>query len=158
MTEQTSAVESVRRNVTVQGPPEHAFRVFTEAIGSWWPLETYMIGAKPAVAAVIEPRAGGRWFERDADGGETDWGRVLAYEPPHRIVLSWEITCDWHHDAAIATEVEVTFTADDGATRVELEHRGLDSYGPDAEQMREIFGSEGGWSGLLAHYATAANA
>jgi uncharacterized protein YndB with AHSA1/START domain len=157
MTDQISAA-AVRRSVTVQGPPEHAFAVFTEGLSAWWPLDGYTIGAQPAAAAVIEPRAGGRWFERAADGSETDWGRVLVYEPPHRLVLSWEITPDWRHDAAIATEVEVTFAARDGdRTRVELEHRGLETYGDQAEQMRGIFESEGGWGSLLQRYATAAD-
>jgi uncharacterized protein YndB with AHSA1/START domain len=159
MTDQMSP-QAVRRTVTVQGPPDHAFAVFTEAMSVWWPLQTYTIGAQPATAAIIEPRAGGRWFERAADGSETDWGRVLAWEPPHRLVLSWEITCDWHHDAAIATEVEVAFHAEDGdRTRVELEHRGLETYGDQADQMRATFGSsEGGWGHLLDRYARAAQA
>jgi uncharacterized protein YndB with AHSA1/START domain len=157
MTDQISAA-AVRRSVTVQGAPEHAFTVFTEGLSAWWPLDGYTIGAQPAVAAVIEPRAGGRWFERAADGTETDWGRVLVYEPPHRLVLSWEITPDWRHDTAIATEVEVTFVATDGdRTRVELEHRGLETYGDQADQMRGIFESEGGWGSLLQRFATAAS-
>jgi uncharacterized protein YndB with AHSA1/START domain len=83
---------------------------------------------------------------------------VLAWEPPHRVVLSWQIACDWHHDPSIATEVEVTFEAqDDERTRVELEHRRLDAYGDQAEQMRAIFGSsDGGWGGLLERFADAA--
>jgi uncharacterized protein YndB with AHSA1/START domain len=156
MTEQMSGT-AVRRSVTVQGVPEHAFAVFTESLSAWWPLATHTIGAQPAVAAIIEPRAGGRWFERAADGTESDWGRVLVYEPPHRIVLSWEITCDWHHDTAIETTVEVIFTADGDRTRVDLEHRGLETYGDDAEQMRGIFESDGGWGGLLARFAAAAD-
>jgi len=156
MTEQISAT-AVRRSVTVQAPPERAFSVFTDGLSTWWPLQTHTIAEQPPTAAIIEPRAGGRWFERAADGSETDWGRVLAWEPPHRLVLAWQITSDWHHDAKIATEVEVTFHAEDGdRTRVELEHRGLETYGDQAEQMRAVFGSsDGGWSGLLALYARA---
>jgi uncharacterized protein YndB with AHSA1/START domain len=147
---------AVRRSVTVQGEPAHAFAVFTDGLSRWWPLQTYTIGAQPAVAAIIEPRAGGRWFERAADGSETDWGRVLAWEPPHRLVLSWEITPDWQHDTAIDTQIEVAFVADGDRTRVELEHRGLDTYGDRADEMRGIFESDGGWGGLLGRYATAA--
>jgi uncharacterized protein YndB with AHSA1/START domain len=154
MTDQTSA--DVRRSVTVQGSPAHAFDVFTAAMTGWWPLDTHTIGAQPAAAVVIEPREGGRWFERAADGSETDWGRVLVWEPPHRLVLTWEITPDWRHDAAIATEIELGFHAEEGdRTRVELEHRGLESYGAAAEQMRSVFESDGGWSGLLARFETA---
>jgi uncharacterized protein YndB with AHSA1/START domain len=155
VTEQTTA-HAVRRSVTIQGLPDHAFAVFTDGLSTWWPLQTHTIGAQPAAAAIIEPRAGGRWFERAADGSETDWGRVLAWEPPHRLVLSWEITPDWQHDGAIDTEIEVTFVADGDRTRVELEHRGLETYGDRAEEMRGIFESEGGWGGLLDRYATAA--
>jgi uncharacterized protein YndB with AHSA1/START domain len=158
MTEQMSSL-TVHRSVTVQGPPDRAFAIFTEKISAWWPLSTHMIGAQPATAAVIEPRSGGRWFERAADGTETDWGRVLAWEPPHRLLLSWEITCDWHYDPTIATEVEVSFHAQEGdRTRVDLEHRGLEAYGAQAEQMREIFGSDGGWGGLLGRFAAATDA
>jgi uncharacterized protein YndB with AHSA1/START domain len=154
VTEQMTA-HAVRRSVTIQGSPDHAFAVFTDGLSTWWPLQTHTIGAQPAAAAIIEPRAGGRWFERAADGSETDWGRVLAWEPPHRLVLSWEITPDWQHDTAIDTEIEVTFVADGDRTRVELEHRGLDTYGDRAGEMRGIFESEGGWGGLLDRYATA---
>jgi uncharacterized protein YndB with AHSA1/START domain len=158
MTEQISGgALAVRRDVTVQGAPEHAFAVFTESLSAWWPLATHTIGEQSAVAAIIEPRAGGRWFERAADGTECDWGRVLVYEPPRRLVLSWEITPDWRYDTAIETTVEVTFTADGDRTHVALEHRGLETYGDDAEQMRGIFESEGGWGGLLARFAAAAD-
>jgi uncharacterized protein YndB with AHSA1/START domain len=165
MTDQMSAAESraasahaVRRIVRVKGTPDHAFAVFTEAMSAWWPLQTHTIGAQPAAEAIIEPRTGGRWFERAADGSETDWGRVLVWEPPHRLVLSWQITPDWRHDPAIATEVEISFQAQDGdRTRVELEHRGLQTYGDQAEQMRATFASsEGGWGHLLGLYTTAA--
>jgi uncharacterized protein YndB with AHSA1/START domain len=157
VTEQTTA-HAVRRSVTIQGAPDHAFAVFTDGLSTWWPLQTHTIGAQPAAAAIIEPRAGGRWFERAADGSETDWGRVLAWEPPHRLVLSWEITPDWQHDTAIDTEIEVTFVADGDRTRVELEHRGLETYGDRAGEMRGVFESEGGWGGLLDRYATATGA
>jgi uncharacterized protein YndB with AHSA1/START domain len=157
MTEQMSSL-TVQRSVTVQGPPARAFAIFTESISAWWPLSTHTIGDQPATAAVIEPRTGGRWFERAADGTETDWGRVLAWEPPHRLLLSWEISCEWHHDPTIASEVEVSFHAHEGdRTRVDLEHRGLDAYGAQAEQMRDTFGSDGGWRGLLERFAAAAS-
>jgi len=137
-------------------PPERAFEVFTRDIGTWWPLESYTLGAQPAVTAVIEPRSGGRWFERAADGSECPWGRVLAYEPPHRLVLSWEISCDWQPDASARSEVEIRFRAHEGGTRVELEHRGLETYGDRAQQMRDTFGSPEGWGGLLAKFAAVA--
>jgi uncharacterized protein YndB with AHSA1/START domain len=156
MIEQTQGI-AVQQQITVKTPPERAFDVFTAQLASWWPLEMYSIGSQPAVAAEIEPREGGRWFERAADGSTCDWGRVLAWEPPHRVVLSWEISCDWSHDPRLASEVEIRFRPDGpGATRVELEHRGLETYGERAEEMRGIFGSDNGWGGLLRHFAGAA--
>jgi uncharacterized protein YndB with AHSA1/START domain len=147
---------AVRQSVLVHAPPERAFAVFTVRMASWWPLETHALGAQPVVDAVIEPRAGGRWYERSADGSERDWGRVLAWEPPHRVVLTWVLTADYAPDPAIRTEVEVRFTAEgEGATRVELEHRGLEAYGARTEEMRTSFGSERGWPGLLRRFSRA---
>lgn len=157
MVEQQQAGVAVRRSVVVDAPRERAFEVFTERMTAWWPLHTHTIGSKPAAEAVMEPRAGGRWFERAADGTECDWGRVLAWDPPDRVLLSWEISCDWRHDASVHTQVDVRFMAeDDGRTRVVLEHRGLEAYAERAEEMRGIFGSDGGWPGLLRRFADAA--
>ena len=104
------------------------------------------IGAQPAETAVIEPRVGGRWFERGVDGSECNWGHVLVWDPPQRLVLSWEIGCDWRQDVTLKTEVEVRFIADGPkTTTVELEHRNLDALeqgGNDADSLR----SDGGWS------------
>jgi uncharacterized protein YndB with AHSA1/START domain len=158
MIEQTDGL-AVRQTVVVDAPPERAFAVFTEGLGTWWPLQGYSIGAQPAVEAVIEPRAGGRWYERAADGTECPWGRVLAFEPPERLLLTWEISCDWQADASAQSEVEIRFHPHDGGrTRVELEHRGLETYGARAREMRDIFGSDSGWGGLLGRYAEAAGA
>jgi uncharacterized protein YndB with AHSA1/START domain len=157
MVEQQQAGLAVRQSVVVDAPPERAFTVFTERMTAWWPLQSHTIGAQPAAAAVVEPREGGRWFERAEDGTECDWGRVLAWDPPDRVLLSWEITGDWRHDADVHTEVDVRFhPQDDGRTRVELEHRGLEAYAERAEEMRGIFDSDGGWPGLLRRFADAA--
>ena len=159
MVEQQSSGLAVRRSIVVDARPERAFAVFTEGMTAWWPLQTHTIGSKPPAEAVIEPREGGRWFERAADGTECDWGRVLAWDPPDRVLLSWEITCDWRHDASVHTEVDVRFVAeDDGRTRVELEHRGLEAYAERAEEMRGVFDSDGGWPGLLRRFAGAVSA
>ncbi len=154
-------VAPVTRGVAVARTPEEAFRVFTERMGEWWPLETHHIGEQPAQTAVIEPYAGGRWFERAADGTECDWGRVIAWEPPDRIVLGWHLGPDWKYDPdeATATEVEIRFTAErPGRTRVELEHRGFERLGDRAEELRAPVASENGWSGLLERYRAAAEA
>ncbi len=150
---------SVRKVVDVQAPPAVAWRVFIEKMGTWWPLATHKIGNATAVDAVIEPRVGGRWYERGEDGSTCDWGRVLSWEPHTRLVLSWEISGDWQHDPNLKTEVEVRFIAEGkDRTRVELEHRHLDRYGARRDEMRGIFDSEGGWTGLLASFARAASA
>jgi uncharacterized protein YndB with AHSA1/START domain len=147
----------VRKTVTVDVPQAHAFSVFTEHFGLWWPLATHKIGKQDAVTAIIEPKRGGRWFERSADGAECDWGRVQVWEPPRRLVLTWQISANWQPDSTIQTEVEVTFVADGpDRTTVNLEHRQLEDYGKQAEMMRSIFDSEGGWSGILQRYANAA--
>lgn len=144
---------SIRKVVNVLAPPEIAWRVFTAQMGAWWPLVSHKIGAARAVDAVIEPRVGGRWYERGEDGSTCDWGRVLAWEPCTRLVLTWEITADWRHDVSLQTEVEVRFIPEGTGTRVELVHRRLDLYGPHHQQMRSIFDSEGGWQGLLGAFA-----
>lgn len=145
----------VRKTLVVASTPTTAFRVFTEGIGRWWPMGTHHIGAATAADVVIEPRAGGRWFERGVDGSECNWGRVLTWEPPHRVELAWEISAEWKWDTTIQTVVEVRFTAVEGGTRVELEHRNLEAYGAAGEAMRGVFDSEGGWTGMLALYADA---
>jgi uncharacterized protein YndB with AHSA1/START domain len=145
---------AVRQSVVVETSRERAFYLFTEGMTSWWPIDSHSIGDRPMAEAVIEPRNGGRWYERGDDGSECDWGRVLAWDPPERVVLAWQISADWKADPGIHTEIEVRFTAEgDGRTRVDLEHRGLESFGERAEEMHGIFGSDGGWNGLLRRFA-----
>jgi uncharacterized protein YndB with AHSA1/START domain len=154
MTEQMAV--SVQRSVTVNAPPERAFEVFTAGFSSWWPIETHHIGEADAAEAVIEPRAGGRWFERGVDGSECDWGFVTAWEPPHRLLLAWHLTPEYAFDPdpAQATEVEILFTPTDGGTLVELEHRGFEKYG-DPDKIRESVSQKGGWGDLMEMYAAA---
>jgi len=147
----------VRKTLIVRASQTRAFEVFTEQHGSWWPLETHHVGAQPAQTVVIEPRVGGRWFERSVNGAECTWGSVLVWEPPQRLVLSWQISADWKHDGKIQTEVDVRFVADGpDSTRVELEHRHLEFYGDKAPMMKGIFDSDGGWSGILQRFSAAA--
>src|SRR3981081_518917 len=148
---------SVRKVMTVQAPLGVAGRVFTEQMGTWWPLTVYKIGKVNAVDAIIEPRVGGRWCERGDDGSTCDWGRVLSWEPPSRLVLSWDITADWQYDPDLKTEIEVRFIAEGkDITRVELEHRKLDRYGARRDEMRRIFETDGDWGRLLAMFAARA--
>lgn len=148
---------SVRKTVRVDAPQAVAWRVFTQKMGTWWPLASYRIGKANAVDAIIEPHIGGRWYERGEDGSTCDWGRVLSWEPPSRLVLSWDITADWQFDPALKTEIEVRFIPDgESVTRVEFEHRHLDRYGARRDEMRRIFDVEGDWGRLLAQFARAA--
>jgi uncharacterized protein YndB with AHSA1/START domain len=155
---QPAAGPIVRKSVIVAAPLAMAFEVFTSQIGSWWPMTTHHIGEADCAAVVIEPHAGGRWYERGIDGVECVWGRVLIWEAPRRVVLAWQLSAQFRHDPSLHTEVDVRFIAiDGGTTRVELEHRGLDAYGADTAAMHETFSSPNGWNGMLEHYASVAS-
>jgi uncharacterized protein YndB with AHSA1/START domain len=162
VTQQTTSdfdPNSVRKSMTVQASPAIAWRVFTEKMSTWWPLDHYKIGKATAVEAIVEPRVGGRWYERGDDGSTCDWGRVLVWEPPTRLVLTWDINADWQFDAKLNTEIEIRFIADGAErTRVELEHRRLDRFGDRRDQMRRVFDQEGDWGKLLARFASQAEA
>jgi uncharacterized protein YndB with AHSA1/START domain len=153
----TTTDRMVRKSVTVAAPLAVAFEVFTAQIEAWWPMASHHIGQADCAAVVIEPRAGGRWFERGVDGTECDWGRVLLWDAPNRVTLMWQLSARFQFDPSIETEVDVRFTALDArTTRVDLEHRGLDAYGADAAAMRETFSSPNGWNGMLEHFAKVA--
>jgi uncharacterized protein YndB with AHSA1/START domain len=153
----TTTDRMVRKSVTVAAPLAVAFEVFTAQIEAWWPMASHHIGQADCAAVVIEPRAGGRWFERGVDGTECDWGRVLLWDAPNRVTLMWQLSARFQFDPSIETEVDVCFTALDArTTRVDLEHRGLDAYGADAAAMRETFSSPNGWNGMLEHFAKVA--
>lgn len=149
------ALPPIRKQIVVGAPQATSFEVFTSGMGGWWNRD-YSIGGEPIESVVVEPNAGGRWFERGEDGAECDWGRVLVWEPPHRLVLTWQITADWTYEADVMTEIEVRFTPDGpSSTRVDLEHRGLEALGEQAEIVRGIFDAPGGWAGLLDRFASA---
>jgi uncharacterized protein YndB with AHSA1/START domain len=151
--------QSVRKSVTVNAPIEKAFTVFTQGMPGWWPGTHHLGGDTELKEAVLEGKEGGRWYEIGVDGSECDWGRVLTWEPPTRLVLAWQIDATWHFDAQLLTEVEVRFVPEGpDRTRVELEHRDLDRFGDAQEQIRAAFDSPGGWPGLLEKFAQAAAA
>ena len=128
-----NVIAPVRKEVVVDATADHAFRVFTDGIDRWWPRQHH-IGTSPMARAVMEPRAGGRWYAISQDGSECDTGRVLVWEPPRRVVLAWQITADWKYDPDFVTEVEVTFTPQGAKkTLVVLEHRDLERFGAAAE-------------------------
>ena len=150
---------SVRSTIVVAAPLERAFSVFTEGMGSWWPREHHILQVDVA-EIVFEPRPGGQVYDRGVDGSECHWGRVLVYEPPTRVVFSWDISLQWQleGDTERTSEVEVRFVPEGpDRTRVELEHRNLDRHGEGWEQMRNAVGSPDGWGlGLRSFAATVA--
>lgn len=152
----TQAQETaVRSTIVVDAPIERAFRVFTEDFGSFKPPEHNLLGVEIA-ETIFEPRVGGHLYDRGVDGSECRWARVLAYEPPHRVAFSWDISPRWQleTDPERTSEVEVRFVSETPErTRVELEHRNLDRHGEGWEGVREGVGSEGGWPLYLARFA-----
>jgi uncharacterized protein YndB with AHSA1/START domain len=143
----------VEKSITVSAPQARAFSVFAERMSSWWPMDSHTIGEQAMKDVVIEPRAGGRWYELGEGGAETVWGAVAVYEPPEHLVLIWQLDADWAYDPDLRTELEVRFIAEgESKTRVELEHRGLEAYGDREDEVRSALDSEGGWNGLLATY------
>jgi uncharacterized protein YndB with AHSA1/START domain len=146
-----TAAQPVRKSIVVNASAEDAFRVFTDGLDSWWP-RTHHIGRSPLKRAIIEPFAGGRAYSEQVDGTECDWGHVLTWEPPSRLVLAWQITHGWgfEPDLAKASEVEIRFTPlPGGSTRVDLEHRHFERHGSGAAAMRTAVDAPNGWSGLL---------
>jgi hypothetical protein len=149
----------VKKSVRVKASIEHAFHVFVEQMETWWP-KSHHIGAQVWELIVIEPRVGGRWYEQDAAGGQCDWGTVLQWNPPHKARFRWHVgpkrdSAAWGYDpdASRASEVEIRFTAEGGATLVELEHSKLERHGIGAEKLRAIFDSPDAWELILAGYA-----
>jgi uncharacterized protein YndB with AHSA1/START domain len=154
MTQTQAAV--VRRQVVVDAPIEKAFSVFTDRFGDFKPPEHNLLAA-PIAQTVFEPHAGGHIYDRAVDGSECHWARVLAYEPPQRVVFSWDISPQWQIEAdpELTSEVEVRFVAETPTrTRVELEHRNLDRHGPGWQSVADGVESDDGWPLYLARFAT----
>jgi uncharacterized protein YndB with AHSA1/START domain len=146
---------SVRSSIVVEAPIERAFQVFVDDFGQIKPPEHNLLKVELA-ETVFEARAGGRVFDRGVDGSECHWARVIAYEPPDRVVLGWHIDGRWQieTDPARTSEVEVRFIPDgQGRTRVELEHRNFERHGDGWEGVRDGVGSPGGWPLYLDRYA-----
>ena len=149
----------VRKSIRVRVPIERAFSVFVEQMEVWWP-PAHHIGAKPFQSIFVEPRVGGRWFERDADGKECDWGTVRAWEPPRLVTFSWHLGPDWkfNPDLAKASDVAIRFTSEGAsATLVELEHSGIERHGEGYEQLRVMLDSPNAWTNTLEEFAKAAD-
>jgi uncharacterized protein YndB with AHSA1/START domain len=152
------AVESVRRETVVPVSAARAFTVFTAGMTSWWPSHHH-IGSAPIEEIVIEPHEGGRWYTRHTDGTETSTGQVVAWEPGERLVITWQIGADWKYHVELVTTIEVRFVEEaPDRTRVVLEHRDLDAYGPEAERMRQTFDAPDAWEATMAAFAAATEA
>ena len=152
-----AADTSIGASIVVEAPAERAFAVFTEAIGSWWDPEHHILEGELA-EMVFEPRVGGHVYDRGVDGSECRWARVLAFDPPERFVISWDINLQWEieTDPERTSEIEVRFVAEaPDRTRVELEHRNLDRHGEGWEQMRDAVGSPNGWNNTLRRFGDA---
>jgi uncharacterized protein YndB with AHSA1/START domain len=156
MTTQATEAEAIKRSVTVDCSLEHAFETFTDRIHEWWPLATHSIdqyeSGSPPETVIFQGGAGGQIYERTKNGEELKWADVVAYEPPHRFVLSWNPSREQDQPR---TEIEVTFTEDGGKTRVDLEHRGWERLGKGAAEARQ--GYSDGWKSVLASYAEQAS-
>jgi uncharacterized protein YndB with AHSA1/START domain len=145
----------VRKSIFVNAPQDHAFEVFTSGIGRWWP-KSHKIGDVDLDRPVIEPIAGGRWYQLGVDGSECDIGKVQLWDPPARLVLIWQLTPEFAYDPDLITEVEVLFIPESDGTRIDLEHRDLERMGEKADAMRETVSGPGGWPALLQLFADAA--
>jgi DNA-binding transcriptional ArsR family regulator/uncharacterized protein YndB with AHSA1/START domain len=145
----------VTKSIVVEVPRVRAFEFFIRQ-EAWWPVRTHHLAEPPGETVILEPFVGGRWFERRHDGRECDWGTVLVWEPPRRIVVTWQIGLGWVYepDPTRASEIEVRFLAESPQrTRVEFEHRHLERYGEQAERMRSSLDAPGGAAGVLGAYA-----
>ena len=157
MAPETARNAVVSKTLHVEVPVEKAFQVFTQRMGAWWPASHHIAGT-PFQDVIVEPRSGGRWFERDAKGSECEWGRVLTYDPPKRLVLAWHLQPDFKYspDTARASEVALEFIPEGlEKTRVEFEHRHLERHGEGWEKLRA--GVDPGWSLVLAGYLAVVN-
>jgi uncharacterized protein YndB with AHSA1/START domain len=152
----------VRRSVTVEAPIERAFKVYTEQCGRWSPPDHHL-GSADLADVVIEPRVGGRWYEKGVDGSECDWGQVLAFDPPNHVALTWQINAPdgpgrgWRYDpdAERASRIDVRFVAEGPTTtRVELEHSQLDRHGEHWQLIATGVADSDGWELSLDLYAT----
>ena len=147
-----SAIAPVRKTVRVKAPVAHAFEVFTSGLTRWWPHD-FGVGKRPIEKVLMEPRLGGRWLEISEDGTQTSVATITLWEPPHRLVMVWQINAQWKPDIAMKSEVDVRFSADGpDVTEVELLHHKFETMGaePGTSMRNDV---DRGWPGLIEHYA-----
>jgi uncharacterized protein YndB with AHSA1/START domain len=149
----------IRKSLRIRASREKAFETFAGAMGRWW-MKSHSLHPAGQKDVIIEPRAGGRWYEIGNDGSEKEWGKVLAWEAPDRLLLAWQLNAEWAYDPEFETTVEVRFTPDGDHVVVDFEHRDLDRFGDSAEAVRGDYdtGMDGGWGQLLANYQAFAEA
>jgi uncharacterized protein YndB with AHSA1/START domain len=151
----TIILAPIRKTIRVKAPIAYAFEVFTSGLTRWWPHD-HGVGKRPIAKVLMEPRLGGRWLEISKDGTETPVATITHWEPPHRLVLLWQINAQWKPDLAMKSEVDVRFTADGpNATNVELVHHKFETMGAEAgaSMRRDV---DRGWPGLIARFAAEA--
>ena len=144
----------VRKSLLVRASLTHAFEVFTSGLPRWWPAD-HGVGRKPIASVAMEARLGGRWFETAEDGTETTVATIVLWEPPHRLVMQWQVNAQWKPDATMRSEVDVRFSPEGDATRVELLHHKFETMGAEAgaSMRRDV---DGGWPKLLERFAAVA--
>jgi uncharacterized protein YndB with AHSA1/START domain len=149
---ETSVIAPVRKTISVKAPVAHAFEVFTSGLTRWWPFN-YGVGKKPIQKVLMEPRLGGRWLEIAEDGTETPVATITHWQPPHRLVMLWQVNAQWKPDPSMRSEVDVRFIAEGTeTTRVELLHHKFETMGAEAgASMRKDV--DGGWPGLIERFA-----
>jgi uncharacterized protein YndB with AHSA1/START domain len=141
----------IRKTLVVKAEPAKAFEVFARRMHDWSPEVQSLLGKRRDI--VVEPKADGRWYEVSEDGSQADWGRVLAWDPPNRLLLAWQLDANFQYDPKLTTEVEIRFApVEGGRTRVDFEHRNLERFGDRADETRLSLDGEGGWSGSFALY------
>lgn len=155
---QRIAPAPIRKSVRVQASQQKAFDTFV-SMGGWW-TKSHSLQPSGQRDVVIEPRTGGRWYDIGTDGTEMEWGRVLVWGAPDRLLLAWQLNAEWTYDPDFETTIEVRFRPDGDGTIVEFEHRDLERFGEKANEVRGDFdtGMDGGWGQLLEGFKAAAEA
>ena len=143
----------IRHRLRIKTNQERAFDIFAAGMGSWW-MKSHTLQPSGQRDVVIEPRDGGRWYDVGEDGTEMEWGRVISWQRPDRLVLAWQLNAEWTYDPDFETVVEVNFTPDGDHVIVDFEHRDLERFGEKAAEVRGSYdsGMDGGWRALLAGY------
>jgi uncharacterized protein YndB with AHSA1/START domain len=147
---QRIAPAPIRKTLRVKAPQPKAFEIFMAGMGRWWP-KGHSLLQSPQRDVVVEPRAGGRWYEIGEDGSEYEWGKVLEWQAPDRALLAWQLNGSWAYDPEFVTEVEVLFRADGDHTIVEFEHRNLEAFDRTARDGH-VMGMDEGWGAILEGY------